>query len=132
MASINKKRIILGLLVVALGVGLTWFYVTSIDINKAFVHDKDDKITVTLTSEGYVPENLTVSIGTTVTFQTELGKPHWPASNLHPNHDIYPEFDPLKPISSDETWSFTFDKVGEWDFHDHLRSYYRGHIKVVK
>ncbi len=86
---------------------------------------------IALTEKGYEPEELTVEVGTVVTFSTKTGKHHWPASNLHPTHDLYAEFDPRKPISPDETWSFQFMREGTWGFHDHLSPYYTGRITVV-
>ncbi|MFT7507310.1 MAG: hypothetical protein ACI92I_000453 [Acidimicrobiales bacterium] len=87
-------------------------------------------VTVVLTEEGYVPNELTIPLGTVVEFSTTIDRPHWPASNLHPSHGIYPEFDPMKPVASQNTWQFTFDKSGDWKFHDHIRSYYTGIIHV--
>ena len=91
-----------------------------------------EPIIVTLTEEGYEPQNLTIPKGTVVIFTTTRDSHHWPASDLHPSHSIYPEFDPLEPIPPEESWQFTFDRTGNWDFHDHLRSYYRGTINVIE
>lgn len=85
---------------------------------------------VTLTDEGYQPESLSVSRGDAVMFVNTTGRPFWPASNLHPSHRDYPEFDPREPIPADETWTFTFEEVGEWKYHDHLAPYYTGVIIV--
>lgn len=85
---------------------------------------------IVLTKEGYVPETVTIQQGDTVVFKNETGKPFWPASNLHPSHRDYPEFDPREPILADETWAFTFREVGEWRFHDHLAPYFNGVIIV--
>jgi plastocyanin len=87
-------------------------------------------VRVVLTETGYEPSDLVIERGTTVEFSTTAGRPHWPASNLHPSHTEYSEFDPLQPVEPDQTWSFTFNDVGEWGFHDHLRSYFSGKITV--
>ncbi len=94
-------------------------------------HTVTGEAVVTLTEEGYEPKTLTVVKAATVTFQTTRSDPFWPASDLHPTHDIYPEFDPREPVAADKTWSFRFDKVGTWRYHDHLFPYYRGTITVV-
>ncbi len=86
--------------------------------------------TIVLTEDGFVPNEISIPRGSTVTFTNTLEKQYWPASNLHPDHSIYPEFDPKRPLSPEEEWSFTFDKEGTWRFHDHLRSYYTGVIYV--
>ena len=87
---------------------------------------------IVLTESGYEPPEVTLFLNGEVTFANETGKPHWPASNLHPTHDIYPEFDPLRPLDPGEEWSFTFDRVGTHNYHDHIRSYFRGVIHVVE
>lgn len=92
--------------------------------------DSQSIVYVTLTEEGYQPSELFIKTGTKVIFKTTVNRPHWPASNLHPTHEIYSAFDPKKPIPATEEWSFVFDKVGDWKFHDHIRSYYTGIIHV--
>lgn len=87
---------------------------------------------IVLTPRGYEPSEVVIKKGSTITFSTTLEKAHWPASNLHPQHTIFPEFDPKRPLASDEEWSFTFDTVGVWNFHDHIRSYYVGTITVIE
>ena len=92
----------------------------------------EDSASVVLTEQGFTPKEITVKAGGTVTFSTDRDKTFWPASDSHPNHTIYPEFDPQGPVSAGDTWSFRFDKEGDWKYHDHLRSYFTGTIHVVK
>ena len=91
-----------------------------------------NSVYITLTEEGYDPKEIEVKKGTVVTFLNETDNPHWPASNLHPSHEIFPEFDPQEPIPKEESWSFEFDRAGSWEFHDHIRAYYTGVIHVVE
>lgn len=91
----------------------------------------DQEVIITLTEDGFVPTEVVIQKGQKVTFKTVRGKLFWPASDLHPTHLIYPEFDPQNPIGPDKTWSFKFDKVGQWRYHDHLFPYYQGVIKVI-
>lgn len=86
--------------------------------------------TVNLTEEGFSPSEITINKGDTIVFTTTRNKPFWPASNIHPTHGIYPQFDPKQPIEADKDWSFTFDKVGSWKYHDHLAPLYKGVIVV--
>jgi plastocyanin len=88
------------------------------------------EFTVTLGENGFEPETLIISKGDTVIFRTTRDKTFWPASDLHPTHGIYSEFDPREPIDSRESWSFRFTKKGTWKYHDHLFSAYRGIIVV--
>lgn len=87
-------------------------------------------VIVTLGESGFSPAEVHIGEGDTVTFVTTIGRQFWPASNLHPDHSIYPEFDPMRPLQPDERWSFTFREQGEWRFHDHLRSYFTGTVYV--
>ena len=75
---------------------------------------------VIYTDEGFAPETVVVLQGETVEFVNQSEKFFWPASNIHPTHEIYPDFDPEQPTSPGERWSFTFGRVGEWRYHNHL------------
>lgn len=86
--------------------------------------------TIYRTSWGFFPSEITIPIGTEVTFVNMTDTLMWPASDIHPSHSIYPEFDPRRGIKPDESWSFTFDKRGQWVFHDHLSTHYTGLVKV--
>lgn len=88
--------------------------------------------TITLTEDGFQPEELQVKVGETVTFVTTNGKPFWPASHPHPSHTIFPEFDPKQAVAPDATWEFTAEKVGTWGYHDHLAPYYTGTLIMVE
>lgn len=91
---------------------------------------EQDTVSVVLSDEGFIPRYVRVRNGTTVTFTTTREYQFWPASNEHPAHTIYSAFDPERPIDPGQSWSFTFDRVGEWRLHDHIRSYYTGTIYV--
>lgn len=86
---------------------------------------------VELTDSGFVPAEITISKGDRVIFKTERSGAFWPASNIHPTHNIYPEFNPRRPLAPGEEFSFQFDKVGSWDFHDHLSPGFGGTITVL-
>jgi hypothetical protein len=45
---------------------------------------------------------------------------------------LYPEFDPKKPIAPDESWSFSFNDIGRYSFHDHLSANSVGLVVVSK
>lgn len=87
--------------------------------------------TLILREDGFSPRELTIGKGDTVTFTTKRSTSFWPASDIHPTHTIYPEFDPRKPIGPQERWSFQFEKVGQWRYHDHLAPYFTGTIIVT-
>lgn len=90
------------------------------------------RIEITMTANGYTPSSITVKKGTTVHFVNADTKSRWPASAPHPTHTIYSEFDPKAAVGVGKTWSFKFDKVGEWKFHDHLTPTMFGSVTVTE
>jgi plastocyanin len=87
--------------------------------------------TITETKEGFSPAEITINQNDVVKFISTADKEFWPASDPHPTHTDYSEFDPKQPIESNSSWSFTFDKTGDWKFHDHLFFTHRGVIHVL-
>lgn len=88
------------------------------------------KLVVKLTDGGFEPKDSSVQRGQIVEFVIEGKDFHWPASDLHPTHEIYPELDADRPLSAGESWSFKFEKVGKWSLHDHLHPRLRGSVEV--
>lgn len=86
--------------------------------------------TVTFSDEGFQPEELRVAAGTTVTFENASSRDIWVASDPHPSHTDLPEFDAQRGYAPGESYSYTFDEVGEWGYHDHLRSFDTGIVIV--
>ena len=101
---------------------------------------------IEITSSGFTPETLTISKGDTVTFINKDTEEHWPASAIHPTHTVYPGsdivkcfdgetdkstlFDSCRGLAPGESWSFIFNEVGSWGYHDHLDVNLRGKIIV--
>lgn len=86
--------------------------------------------TISMDDQKFIPNEITIKKGQTVTFVNQGKENHWPASNIHPTHGIYPEFDPKEPIYPGLSWSFTFDKTGQFRFHDHLFPEIKGLVTV--
>lgn len=84
-----------------------------------------------MTKNGFEPQEITVDIHSTVRFINEDDADRWPASNLHPTHTIYPEFDPKEPIAPGKLWEFHPRKAGSWKYHDHLFPHLRGTLVVT-
>lgn len=85
---------------------------------------------ITYTSEGFEPDELVIQKGDVVTYVNSSDLEFWPASDIHPTHEIYPEFDPQQSLPPGEEWSFTFNESGTWYFHDHITPLYSGKIIV--
>ncbi len=100
--------------------------------SKELPNAPSDKIehAMTMTDNGYSPSSLTIHAGDTVRFINAGHDDRWPASNIHPTHEIYPAFDPRKPVISGASWTFRFDREGKWYYHDHLDPSIHGLITV--
>lgn len=124
-----KNALIVGVfLVICTGVAIGSYVLLSgpdiVDMrSKSEVH-------ISLGEKGFEPARVRVSLGTKIVFSTSRPYKFWPASNPHPSHDLYPEFDPKDPISASSTWDFVIEKSGVWGYHDHIRSYYTGVVYV--
>lgn len=110
--------------------------------------DKEEGIVMTAeviyTDSGFSPKELNVTKGTTVIFKNESSSNFWPASAMHPTHIVYPGsdikkcgtseenniFDACKGILPGGSYSFIFDEIGKWGYHDHLRASNFGSIVV--
>lgn len=93
---------------------------------------KSGTTTILMGENDYVPNTLIVKKGTKVIFMNTTPAARWPASNLHPSHEIYPEFDPKEPVLPGKSWEFEFKKIGTWEMHDHLAPYITGTVTVTE
>lgn len=88
---------------------------------------------VTYTDSGFSPKEIAVKVGMTVTWKNEnTGKQMWVASAPHPTHTDYPEFDAKQASANGGTYSFTFGKVGDWKYHNHMNPTDFGIVHVTQ
>jgi plastocyanin len=96
--------------------------------------------TVFISKEGFNPKEVTIKKGDSVEFinsapqncsPADASCNFWPASDPHPTHTIYPEFDPREPLAPGESWVFIFKVQGDWGYHDHFKSRNRGIVHVL-
>lgn len=87
-------------------------------------------IIIKYTDQGFSPTNVTIKKGQTVKFVNESSRNMWPASNPHPTHSLYPEFDSKDRVVAGQSFSFTFNKVGVWGYHNHSNANFTGTITV--
>lgn len=78
------------------------------------------KIIVNYTDSGFSPSSLEIKKGQTVQFVNQSAGGMWVGSGPHPTHTAYPEFDAKKSVPSGGVYEFTFDKIGEWKYHNHI------------
>ena len=80
-----------------------------------------DSWTVSYLGDGaFAPERLDILAGDEVVFVNDSRIPVWPASNIHPTHEILSSFDPLEAIAPGESWTYTFVDNGYWRYHNHI------------
>jgi plastocyanin len=96
--------------------------------------------TVQHSADGFAPETVTVQVGETVRFESSTGD-MWVGVDEHPTHTQYDgsttqqhcpntnntTFDQCE---TGTTYEFTFDKAGEWDYHNHVQASQTGTIVV--
>lgn len=99
---------------------------------------------VTYSASGFSPAEVTIKKGGTVTWRNTSGGQMWVASAQHPSHMVYsgtsreqhcPDtsgtaFDQCAGETGN--YSFTFQKVGTWNYHDHLSAQKFGKVIVVE
>lgn len=89
--------------------------------------------TVNMTKNGFSPDPVTIKQGGTVTFVSTDGSPMWVASNAHPTHLQYSGTSRTQHCPdttgtafdqcvSGKAYSFTFMKVGQWNYHNHMNA----------
>ena len=145
-----KLKYILPLIVI-LGILLIWISIESnredkapkikqveeIDIQasienteKNLVETNPKKILMIMNDSEFSPSSIEINAGDSIIFSNKGKNQRWPASNTHPTHEIYSEFDPKTPIAPGSSWEFQFNKSGTWRYHDHLSPGIRGVITV--
>ncbi len=102
-------------------------------------------VIIAYTDQGFSPKSVNVSLGTTITFVNQSSKEMWVASAKHPDHTVYSgtslsqhcpdttnaSFDGCVAVSSGNSFSFTFNKEGEWKYHNHVDATQFGTVIVT-
>lgn len=85
---------------------------------------------VTYDGTSFSPASVTIKNGDVVVFKNASSDSFRPASDPHPTHTNYPEFDAKQPIAAGGTYQFKFTKSGTWGYHNHLNPSATGTIIV--
>lgn len=89
-------------------------------------------IVVTYNNNGFSPKEIVVSQGQTVRFVNESSGNMWVGSAVHPDHTAYsgtslnkhcPDTDKtaFDQCETGDMYEFTFTKIGEWGYHNHIK-----------
>lgn len=111
------------------------------------INPQSQNATITMTNSGFSPAQVTIPQGATVTWMNQSSTTMWVASDPHPVHTAYDGTDRTThcaasytgPAPLDEcasvpaggSFSFTFDKVGTWGYHNHIDHSMTGSVVVT-
>jgi plastocyanin len=107
--------------------------------------DFSDTRTIYFTGSGFEPADLTIEQGETITWVNNASASMWVASDDHPTHTKYDDStlrehcengdqntQAFDQCSSGDEFSFTFEKTGEWSYHNHQPFAQGGTITVAE
>ncbi len=105
-------------------------------------------VAVSYTDSGFSPASVTVRKGQRVTFTNNSSKDMWVATGPHPAHSGYDNtdrsthcaagyagaapFDECTAAQAGGTFTFTFEKTGTWNYHNHAVAADRGSVVVTE
>jgi len=105
--------------------------------------DSDVAATVRYQNGQFSPQTVTIETGDTVKFVNQGDGDMWVGSDQHPTHTEYDgtslsehcqDGDATSRVfdqcSSGDTYTFTFEKNGEWDYHNHVNASAGGTVVV--
>lgn len=142
-----SRNAIIGGIVIILVVVLGWYYlqsqkggytqpqttppsnVTQPEESPATPSASAEKNVVNITSSGFLPKDITVKAGESVTWANEDTDDHTVNSVVHPTHLVYPPLN-LGVIKEGDQKSLTFPTAGTYKYHDHLNPTFTGSVTV--
>ncbi len=87
---------------------------------------------IEITNNGFIPNTLQIKKNTTVTWRNIDTNTHQPAADPFRTHESNPNLVALEALEENDSFSFTFDEVGEFGYHDNLNpDIMKGKIIVV-
>ena len=100
-----------------------------------------EEFAVVYTDSGFSPRSVTIDRGDTVVFTNQSSREMWVASAMHPTHTVYsgtplsqhcPDTanDAFDQCEARDSFRFTFDKAGTWNYHNHLDPSNTGSVVV--
>lgn len=136
-----SQKIILTFIIILIVIGgglLAWYFLQEeevvIDVNQVTT---TNRMTVTRPPDNTVwiidgdfnPSVLTVSVGDTVTWVNKDEPKRKVAADPHPTSASLPEL-VSDELEKSDSFSFTFNEIGEWYYHDYLNPIKKGKIVV--
>jgi len=123
----NKTLLIVAAILVA--AGAFFFFSQNKTSQVTPTKEEASEPTITLTSAGFSPDNVTIKAGQKITWINKSGTEATVNSDPHPSHT---NFQPLNlgSFADGASLSLTFDQTGTYGYHNHLNPNARGTITV--
>lgn len=122
----KKILMIAAIAVVILIVGLVLFLVTRSDTKKPTTSTQEFTVSsvaesaeIQVTKDSFSPATVRIKKDQSVTWVNTDDTVHQIASDPHPTHTIIPELF-SDPLNKDESFSFSFDSIGTYTYHDEM------------
>lgn len=100
--------------------------------NDALVDEQSEPPTITITEQGFEPEEILVLPDSRIRWVNNSDEPVLIASNPYPENDAHPELNAETPIGPGESFEATVSDVGSYDFHDDYDPLMNGRITVIE
>ncbi|HSW85793.1 MAG TPA: cupredoxin domain-containing protein [Candidatus Saccharimonadales bacterium] len=129
----NNKKIIIGLIIVVLV--LTGVYLVFHSNKKSNTIAPINKISpaqVSITSTGFMPATITIKTDQAVTWTNQDSSPHWVASDPYPYDNTLAGLNSKHNLAVRDSYSYLFNKVGTYTYHDNLNPYTIKGTVIVK
>lgn len=89
-----------------------------------------EKNVVKVSSSGFMPQNITIKAGESVTWMNEDSEDHQVNSAPHPTHTTYKPLNNVGLLKAGEKKSLSFPEAGTYKYHDHLNPSLTGSVTI--
>lgn len=74
--------------------------------------------TIVVSNNSFQPMTMRVAKGQSVTWINQDSLAHRIVSGPHPTHEALPDLDSEEPLSTGDSYTYTFEKSGTFSYHD--------------
>jgi plastocyanin len=125
-ARLTNRNILASVLILLLLIGVTYiFFATSKKTQPpastpSISSQTPAQAQITISVSGFTPATLQVNALTTVTWTNNDSSPHEVAAEPYPTHDSIAGFNSNVVLQKGDSYSFTFNKGGTYNYNDYL------------
>lgn len=125
----SKKRLVLPAAIFVVAVAIV-SVVANNSRNSPPVYAEPKAALISITEDGFVPQNVKVSRGTIVVWRNVDGEPHHVSATKNPGHSSQTLFDSNTNLDTNGRYRFQFNQPGTYSYHDALKPQYNAVIVV--